>query len=209
VYDWWSDHPGVLDLLYDLALLGREREFRRRSVDALELRPGERVLELGCGTGNSFAALRDAVGPDGLVVGVDASRGMVTSAAERIRRAGWENVHVVRGDASRPCVGADQFDAAYAAMSLSAMPDPGGVVDETATRLRPGGRLVVLDARPFQDRPWTALNPVVVPVSKWLTNWVPEVDLLDCLGRSFDSVAVTSANGGSILVARAETKRDA
>ena len=82
VYDWWSRHPRALSALYDLAFLERERTFRRRALDRLNLSPGERALEVGCGNGNSFTALRDGVGDEGRVVGLNASRGM-TAVRER------------------------------------------------------------------------------------------------------------------------------
>lgn len=102
LYDWWSRNLWALGGMYGLVFLGRERTFRRRSIAALDLDSGDSVLELGCGPGNSFAPLRDAVGPDGLVVGVDYSHGMVQRASDRIADADWENVHAVRADATEP-----------------------------------------------------------------------------------------------------------
>jgi|GEM_PF-1407085 len=203
VYDWWSRHPRALGALYTLAFAGRERQFRRRAVATLDLSPGERALELGCGNGNSFEALQAGVAPDGTVVGLDASGGMTAAATERTRDAAWEGVHVVRGDAERPPVPDDSFDAAYAAMSLSAVPDPVAAVEAVYSALAPGGRFVVLDAQPFQWLPLRALNPLLVPVFERTTNWVPGVDLLGTLAESFDDLTVSTFNAGSIVVARA------
>jgi len=201
VYDWWSRHPHALDVLYAMAFLGREASFRRRATETLGLAPGERVLEVGCGNGNSFGTLREGVGTDGTVVGLDASEGMTTAARARVDDAGWRNVHVVQGDARRPPLPDETVDASYAAMSLSAVPDPEGAVAATRDLLRPGGRFVVLDAQPFDRWPWRALNPLVVPTAEWATDWVPEVDLTATLDREFDSVDVSTFNGGSIFVA--------
>jgi len=204
VYGWWSRHPRALDALYAFAFMGRERGLRGRSLEALAPARGERVLEIGCGTGETLGTLREAVGSPGTVVGVDASRGMVRAARDRVREAGWGNVHVVRGDARRLPVPDGRFDAAYAAMSLSAVPDPAAAVAAARRSLRPGGRLVVLDARPFQGWPWRLANPVIVPVSRFLTDWVPEVDLPAALRREFETVGVTGFNAGTIFVARGE-----
>jgi len=203
VYDWWSRHPRALSALYDLAFFGRERTFRRRALDRLDLSAGERVLEVGCGNGNSFAALRDGVGEAGRVVGLDASRGMTVAARERTREADWESVRVVRGDAERLPVPRESFDAAYAAMSLSAVPSPVAAVEAVRDSLAPGGRFVVLDAQPFQWPPLRLLNPVLVPAFRAATDWVPEVDLVDALEEAFDTAAVETFNAGSIFVARA------
>lgn len=202
VYDWWSRHPRLLDAFYAFVFFGREASIRRRSVDALGLEPGDDVLELGCGPGNSLGPLREGVGPAGRVVGVDASAGMVRRADERVRKEGWENVHVCRGDATRLPL-ADEFDAVYAAMSLSAMPDPLGAVDAAHERLRPGGTLAVLDAQPFQHFPLTLLNVLLVPLFEALTNWNHEVDLPGGIGERFDETHVTTYTDGTLFVAEA------
>jgi len=204
VYEWWSRHPGALDVLYTVAFLGREREFREESLERLDLDTGERVLEIGCGTGNSLRALRQSVGPDGTVVGLDPSRGMTRVAHDRIRRSQWENASVLQADARHPPIRGQSMDAAYAAMSLSAVANLTKAVQSIKRVLRPSGRFVVLDARPFQDFPWTLLNPVVTPVAKRTTNWVTEIDFVAALRREFERVKVTSYNGGSIVIVRAE-----
>ncbi|WP_424016343.1 class I SAM-dependent methyltransferase (plasmid) [Halorientalis pallida] len=208
VYDWWSHHPVALRALYAFAFMGREARIRRRAVSTLEPRPGERILEIGCGNGNGFPPLRDGVGPDGTVVGLDVSAGMVRSARDRVRKAGWQNVHVLRGDARRPPMEPASFDAIYAAMSVSAVPEPERAIDAAKRVLRPGGRLVVLDARPFEQWPWRVANSLVVPMAEAATNWVPEVDLSSALRREFGSVDVETFNAGSIFVALARKCTD-
>ncbi len=202
LYDRWSRHLWALGRLYNIAFLGRGETFRRRSIEALKLTPGDRVLELGCGPGNSFERLRAAVGAEGSVTGVDYSTGMTRRAAERIQQAGWENVHVVRGDATTLAVPGETFDAVYASMSLSAMPDPEAAIRNAAGALHARGRLAVLDARPFQRFPLTILNPIVVPILKRLTNWDAETDIPGCIDASFESTSLREYNGGTIYIAR-------
>jgi phosphatidylethanolamine/phosphatidyl-N-methylethanolamine N-methyltransferase len=201
VYNWWNRHPRALNLLYGVAFLGQEDSLRQQATEALDLIPDERVLEVGCGNGNSFASLRTAVDSNGTIVGLDASRGMVRSAHNRIQSVNSENVHVVRGDAQRPPFSRGRFDAAYASMSLSAVPNPKRAIDTVETLLRPGGRFVVLDAQPFQRWPWRLANPLVVPVAERTTNWEPQVNLPAVLQRTFETVAVETFNAGSIFVA--------
>jgi demethylmenaquinone methyltransferase/2-methoxy-6-polyprenyl-1,4-benzoquinol methylase len=200
LYDWWSGHSGAQRFLYGLAFFGREGTFRRRGVEALALEPGERVLELGCGPGTNFDALRERVGPEGTVVGLDYSAGMAASARETVRDAGWENVHVVHADAATLPV-SEPFDGVYAAMSLSAMPDPVAVFDATRSVLVPDGRVAVLDARPFQSLPWRVLNPLIVPLFRASTNWVSETDVTAALDAAFPTASVDGYYGGSIVVA--------
>ena len=206
VYDWWSRHRFARRLLYAVAFSGRERTFRQRGVDALSLASGESVLELGCGPGSNFQRLRDAVGESGRVVGVDYSAGMVRQA--RTRAAEWQNVHAVRGDGTALPVADDTFDAAYAAMSLTAMPDVTAALREAAATLRPGGRIAVLDAGRFQRFPLTLLNPLTDRLFTLTTNWNPEQDVPSALDSAFHESAVTRYNGGTILVGTARTAAD-
>lgn len=81
-YDWLARAPVV-------------RGWRRQAVDSLALSPGAVVVEMGCGTGANLPLLRERVGPDGRVVGVDLTGGMVARARQRLDRAGWENVDLV------------------------------------------------------------------------------------------------------------------
>ena len=85
---------------------------RSRAIKLMGLKPGDRVLDIGCGTGLNFQLLRDKVGPQGHVVGVDASAAMLAQARNRARnwevglsislpRAAW----LIRGSASRAMAG--------------------------------------------------------------------------------------------------------
>jgi demethylmenaquinone methyltransferase/2-methoxy-6-polyprenyl-1,4-benzoquinol methylase len=198
-YDWWSRNQWALRALYGVAFLGRERTLRRRSIAVLDLKAGECVLDVGCGPGTAFAALREGVGPTGTVVGIDTSPGMVAAARERVARAGWDNVHVVRGDATRPGI-SESVDAIYAAMSLSAMPDPAAAVSAAADTVAADGRLVALDARPFPRGPLALVNPLLVPLFGWLTNWDAATDIPAAVDGQFEGRSIYEANAGSIYI---------
>jgi len=200
VYDFWSEHLGLYDAFLGLALFGHEGKARRRALSTLDLDAGERVLDVGCGPGSNFDALAERVGPAGRVVGLDSSRGMVRAARERAARAPAPTA-VLWGDATTLPTRENSFDAAYATLSLSAMPDPESAIENLHEVLRPGGRLVVLDARPFRTGAWRALNPIVVPPATYATNWYPEVDIPGTIRRTFADAACWRTNAGSLYVA--------
>jgi ubiquinone/menaquinone biosynthesis C-methylase UbiE len=110
----------------------------------LRLSPGDRVLELGCGTGDDSRALADLVGPEGEVVGIDASEAMIAVARRRTEGTGLPvSFHV--GDAMDLGLPSESFDAVRCERLLIHVPDPAVVLGEMIRVVRPGGRVVVVD----------------------------------------------------------------
>jgi ubiquinone/menaquinone biosynthesis C-methylase UbiE len=143
--------------LYDqLATAPGITSWRKRAVETLSLSAGDTVVEMGCGTGANFPALREAVGPTGTVVGIDLVEGMLAQARRRIDREGWANVHVVRGDATQPPV--DGADAVISTFLIGMLADPAAAVRSWLALVEPGGRLTIMNAG-RSDRPLaTPLN---------------------------------------------------
>ncbi|MFB6189766.1 MAG: class I SAM-dependent methyltransferase [Halapricum sp.] len=140
-----DDDTGAITAFYDrLATAPLVRGWRRQAADALALEPGDTVVEMGCGTGANLPYLRERVGPEGRVVGVDLTRGMLDRARRRVERAGWENVTLVRGDAARPPV--EQADAVLGSFVVGLLDDPGQIVDRWLDLLTPGGSVAILEA---------------------------------------------------------------
>lgn len=103
--------------------------------------PGERVLDIACGTGLvTFHAAR-AVGPHGCVLGIDLSGQMVDAARRRAEDLELPNCSFARMDAEKLALADASFDVALCALGLMYMPDPEQALHEMRRVLRPGGRL--------------------------------------------------------------------
>lgn len=94
------------------------------AMDRLDLRPGQRVVDLGCGAGRTTVELASRVGPGGSVVGVDISAGMLAAARERAARLGAGNVEFVHADVQVHDLGEARFDAAYSRFGVMFFADP-------------------------------------------------------------------------------------
>ncbi|MFI1280027.1 class I SAM-dependent methyltransferase [Streptomyces sp. NPDC020858] len=110
------------------------------AVAEFGLRPGERVLDAGCGTGRALTALRAAVGPAGTVLGADLTPQML-AAAQRAGRAAEGTL--LLADVARLPLRDGALDAVFAAGLIAHLPDPAANLCELARVVRPGGRLAL------------------------------------------------------------------
>jgi SAM-dependent methyltransferase len=110
--------------------------YRRAVVEALPLRSGQVVLDVGCGTGLCCGLLRDKVGPEGGVVGIEESPEMAAVAREHIACEGWDNVTVVQAQAEDAEIGLTADAALFCAVhDILQSPE---ALRNVLTRLRPG-----------------------------------------------------------------------
>jgi ubiquinone/menaquinone biosynthesis C-methylase UbiE len=114
-------------------------------LDALRLRAGSNVLELGCGTGDDARDIARLVGPHGRVLGLDYSGAMIAEARRRHDRAA-PALEFAQGNANALELPNDSFDAVRVERMLMHLDgDPGGAIAEMARVTRPGGRVAIFD----------------------------------------------------------------
>lgn len=102
------------------------------------------MIDVGCGTGASFARLVAAVGRDGRVVGVDQSGGMLAVARQRVADEGWTNVELIEAPVEEAKL--PDADAAIFFFTHDLMRTP-SALDNVTTAVRPGGRVVTAGAK--------------------------------------------------------------
>src|SRR5215467_6764744 len=130
-------------------------------VDAIRrmaIKPGDRVLEVGVGTGINA----DLYPPDCAVTGIDLSSPMLEKARDRVARKGVRNVRLLQMDAANLKFADDTFDIVYAPYVISVVPDPVSVAREMRRVCRPGGRIVILNH--FRSR-----NPVMASIERGIS----------------------------------------
>lgn len=116
--------------------------YRRHAIEALSLRRGETVVDLGCGTGLNVPLLREAVGPEGHVIGVDLSGAMLEEAEARVRSTGWANVELVQADAAEYVFPSD-IGGILSTLAITIVDEYDDVIRRGAEALRPGGRMAL------------------------------------------------------------------
>jgi demethylmenaquinone methyltransferase/2-methoxy-6-polyprenyl-1,4-benzoquinol methylase len=135
------------DTLNHVLSVGLDRRWRRRAIEELRLRGGERVVDVCTGTGDlAVAAVTAPAGRAGRVVGIDFSREMLRRALGKVRGAGLgDRIALVRGDATRLPIADRACDAVTIAFGIRNVQDPAAACRECHRILVPGGSLAILE----------------------------------------------------------------
>jgi ubiquinone/menaquinone biosynthesis C-methylase UbiE len=157
--NWGIDFPRVYDLLVLFLTRGRDRAYREDLLNLASVAPGDRVLDVGCGTGTQAIAAWRRTQPGGSVVGVDISPNMLAVARGKARRAGFD-IASQHADAARLPFEGDQFDVVTITTVMHMVPEGRHRLSlrEASRVLRRGGRLLLIDyaGDPGRRRHWTA-----------------------------------------------------
>jgi phosphatidylethanolamine/phosphatidyl-N-methylethanolamine N-methyltransferase len=127
--------------VYDLAFGPTLQAGRKRALERMNIQPGERVLEVGVGTGINLSLYPKPCA----VTGIDFSSSMLEKARERVAREGLRNLRLLQMDAADLKFADDSFDIVYAPYLISVVPDPVKVAREMRRVCRVGGRIIFLN----------------------------------------------------------------
>jgi ubiquinone/menaquinone biosynthesis C-methylase UbiE len=154
---------------------------RRKAVHRLRLEPGQHALEVSCGTGTNLPLIRDRIGYEGRVVGLDISGGMLQRCRKKVRGR-TARPDLVLGDASLLPFRDASFDAVLHHGGLAEFPDKRGALAEMARVVKSGAKVVVCDAGLPADRPARWINRLLL---KLQTEYAapPPIELLPAQAR--------------------------
>ncbi len=160
-----GDHFGKLSAVWDSQAESMDASMGRHGSAAriaLEARPGERIIDIGCGPGFSAVALAGEVAPDGWVAAVDIVPQMVAAAERRLSVAGLPGTGVTADAATADLVAAAgegiPFDGVHSRFGLMFFSDPKGAFANIFRALRPGGRLAASVWQHLDRNPWMMLT---------------------------------------------------
>ncbi len=127
--------------------------FGEPALDALELQPGERVVDIGCGPGTTAVELAARVGPTGAVIALDLAEAMINAARRRAEAVGATNIRGVVHDLETGPID-EALDAGFSRFGVMFFPAPELAFANIARSLRTGGRFACCVWGPLGDNPW-------------------------------------------------------
>ena len=149
---------------YDLTFGPALHPGRVDAIRRMAIQPGDRVLEVGVGTGINVALYpRDCA-----VTGIDMSSSMLEKAHDRVASKGIHNVRLLEMDAQNLKFADDSFDIVYAPYVISVVPDPVAVTREMRRVCRPGGRIIILNHFRSKSRVGAWLERMIAPFTLYL-----------------------------------------
>jgi SAM-dependent methyltransferase len=150
-------HYGAMARSYELRTASGD-QWRRELVAKLAPRPGEVILDVGCGTGKNFEQIQQWMGPSGRLIGIDQSPEMLAQAHALVERQGWANVELVEAGAEESAIPAEADAALLCAPAALA---------NVLQHVREGGRIVAGGAK---WAPWRRSGAVSLNLSTWRLN---------------------------------------
>jgi len=169
LYDLWS-------WFYDATFGALVHSRHLRAMDELRLSPGDRVLDLGVGTGMTLPRYPHDV----RVVGMDLSAGMLGKAKDKCEQDGLDHVQLIQGDAMHPPFADGSFDHVLIAHTVSVVSEPNRLMQWARRLVKPGGSIILLNHFRSTHRlmAWleTIFNPLFVKIG-----WRSDLSLEECL----------------------------
>lgn len=154
---FWNDVAGPLWVAGEEENECHTGPFGHAALAVAGALPGQHVLDVGCGCGSTSAALGEAVGPAGEVLGIDLSAVMLERARQRALEAGTSHVTFRQDDAQRADLGVERYDLVFSRFGVMFFADPVRAFANLRRALRREGRLVFACWQPPSSNPWMAV----------------------------------------------------
>lgn len=158
---FWNEVLAPKFIRFKHILVGGLSKHSEAIFPTLPVHQGDRVLDVGCGFGDTAIKLAALVGPDGSVTGIDCCDAFLDDARREVRARGLTNVSFVRGDAEI-ALPINQFDFVFARFGTMFFVNPVAGLRNMRKALRPGGRMVHIVWRTRADNPWLSMAKDIV-----------------------------------------------
>ncbi len=197
-YRLWGRHSFWYKLACIITFLGQENKLRKLAIEKLELKQGDTVLDLACGTGLNHQFLEHAVGDGGKIIAFDYSNEMLTAAKHRAEKYGWNNISFVHGDAAHLSLDTE-VDGVLSTLGISAISKHKEAPKKAVDALKNNKNISILDAQlPFGF--WSIFNPFIAYAYKHLANWDYTKNIPEDLRQLISNAKIKQYNAKTIYI---------
>lgn len=155
--DYWNSAAGREWIIRETALNAALATILERLLQRTDIRPGNSVLDIGCGTGAITLAAAIATGPAGRVTGLDIATQLLDRARQRSDQAGLQNTDFILADAQTYAFAPESYDVILSRFGVMFFADPVAAFANIATSLKPGGRMVFAAWGSAAENPWFSI----------------------------------------------------
>jgi len=199
VYQKYARNYDLVIKFYRLIGLHIE-DYREHAVDLLNLKQGDCVLDLGCGTGLNFPHILKKIGPEGRLIGVDFSSEMLACAKERIKRSSWENVQLVHSDIAAYNFPSD-INGVISTGVFGYLDERNRIIEKISHILEPEGRLAIIDGKhPSRWPSWLFKLFIWLSSPYGVTEDYFNSDTRELVERYFQNITYKEVYGGLIFI---------
>jgi len=207
VEDAYQKNAGYYDLAVKVfyPLIGlRINTYRKKAVEYLNLKQGDCVVDLGCGTGLAFQLILGKIGPSGKLIGVDISSAMLSVAKDRVNSARWNNVELIRSDIEQYHIPTG-INGVISTGVFGYIHEREKVLENIYESLVDHGRVVIVDGK--RPKKWPSyLFKLFVKLSSpyGLTESYFDASTPDLVSRLFQNVTFEDMYGGLLYITSGE-----
>lgn len=158
---FWNEVLAPKFIRFRHVLVGGLTRHSEAIFPSLPVRQGDRVLDVGCGFGDTAIKLARLVGPEGEVIGIDCCDAFLDMARKDVEAEGLSNIRFLRGDAE-VALPENQFDFVFSRFGTMFFANPVAGLRNMRKALRPGGRMVHIVWRKRADNPWLSMAKDIV-----------------------------------------------
>jgi phosphatidylethanolamine/phosphatidyl-N-methylethanolamine N-methyltransferase len=168
----YSDLSYLYDSIFGRAFVDHEQQV----IESLNFRPGQKVLEVGVGTGISLGAYPPYV----RIIGIDPSDAMLAHAFAKIQGNGTAHIELRKGDAQQLEFPENSFDWVTSFHVMTVVPDPRKMMDEMVRVCKPGGRIVLVSHFASRNPVLYLMGSIINPITE-LLGWTTRLRASDVL----------------------------
>lgn len=197
-YLTWGKHPLWYKFACIITFLGQEKKLRKLATCKLELKQGDTVLDLACGTGLNHEFLESAVGPHGKIIAFDYSNEMLEAAKQRAKEHNWNNITFIQGDAAKLSLDT-KVDGVLSTLGISAIPQHNEALKKALDILKNNKKISILDAQ-LPSGFWSIFNPLIAYVYKHWASWNYTKNIPEDLKQLASRTKTELYNAGTVYI---------